>query len=69
MTLQEADKIAEQGLPVISGGVEYEAITMIGYKYIDGRKYPFVRLKDKSGNSFTDASPSMCTVASKGETE
>ena len=67
MTLYEADRIAMRGVPVISGGVKYESIIMIGYKYVDGRKIPFVRLKDKSGNSFTDASPSMCSLEKKKE--
>lgn len=67
MTLQEADKIAEQALPVEAHGVTYERIVMIGYKYESGRKIPFVRLRDRNGNSFTDASPSMCKL--HGETE
>lgn len=68
MTLQEADKIAEQALPVVSGGVTYERIVMIGYKYESGRKIPFVRLRDKNGNSFTDAAPAMCKLTTE-ETE
>ena len=65
MTLKEADEIATQRLPVTHHGVTYVRITQIGYKYReDGSKLPYIRLQDKSGHSFTYASPQQCKVAS-----
>ncbi len=70
MTLQEADRVAEQRLPVLHRGIRYERIQEIGYKYLDdGRKIPFIRLKDNNGLSFTDARPHMCELAKDMEGE
>ena len=62
MTLEEANKVAEKRLPVRYHEVLYMCIDMIGYKYDGTRRYPFVRLRDWNGKSFTDAMPSMCEI-------
>ena len=63
MTLREADEAAAKHLPIESGGIVYVRILEIGYKYTDnGARVPFVRLKDKSGHSITDADPVRCKI-------
>lgn len=63
MTLREADEAAAKHLPIESGGIVYVRILEIGYKYTEnGARVPFVRLKDKSGHSITDADPVRCKI-------
>jgi len=63
VTLREADEAAAKHLPIESGGIVYVRILEIGYKYTDnGARVPFVRLKDKSGHSITDADPVRCKI-------
>lgn len=66
MTLKEAAEAAMMRVQVVHQGVTYERITQIGYKYgDDGSQTPYVRLRDRWGHSFTDASPQQCKVASE----
>lgn len=63
MTLREADEAGAKHLPIESGGIVYVRILEIGYKYTEnGARVPFVRLKDKSGHSITDADPIRCKI-------
>jgi len=63
VTLREADEAAAKHLPIESGGIVYVRILEIGYKYTEnGARVPFVRLKDKSGHSITDADPVRCKI-------
>ncbi len=68
MTLREADEAAAKHLPVESDGITYVRIIEIGYKYPqNGVRFPFVLLKDKSGNSTTDANPERCKIIERSE--
>lgn len=70
MTLKEADEASVRCLKITYQGVTYARITQIGYKYdAIGTKIPYVRLQDKCGYSFTDASPQLCEIAVENNSE
>ena len=63
MTPKEADEAARNRLPVMHNGIEYDRITIVGYRYDEaGNRAPFVQLLDKHKNSVTDTKPDGCTL-------
>ena len=63
MTMREADEAAQKGLPVEHGGILYQRIYEVGYRYDKNlTRTPFVALLDKNGGSITYADPKLCTI-------
>lgn len=58
MTFKEADEAARRCLPIEHKGIEYARICSIGYRYDrSGRRFEFIELQSKNGNSTTSAAP------------